>query len=175
MKENCGWWNIAFKLCTKSNTSHRELYVNHVRYIFQVLSEDEAKRTVAAAIRLQAGRFDASPLYIPPSVTIQLPTSTSFPTSSDDVTGSVTSAHSNISEQSAESASQSLSTPHTAHTGVQTKTHAPALQAPESAPKNQRLRLTYWALDTALSAIFKGPNPRLGRPSARSKVRTILF
>ena len=36
--------------------------------------------------------------------------------------------------------------------------------------KSPRLRLSYWALDTALSAVFKGPNPRLGRPSARTKV-----
>jgi hypothetical protein len=44
--------------------------------------------------------------------------------------------------------------------------------APDGATRVGRVRpfeLTHWALDSALSGILKGPNPRLGRPSARSK------
>ena len=146
----------------------------------QVLSEDEARRAVASAVRLQAGikRFDSdpsSPLYIPPFVTVQLCDSVH----TDNIATAVTGEHSldgvEVSQASSSTMSsdpQQLSTsalPVLSSLPTATAEAAATVAVPVKSP---RLRLSYWALDTALSAVFKGPNPRLGRPSARTKVRT---
>ena len=139
----------------------------------QVLSDDEARRAVASAVRLQAGiqRFDTdptSPLYVPPFVTVHL--SDSVQTVSDTISEehSVDGVHGSedcSSSQSAEGEQVNLPSISSSPSSVATAT------ATAMAPvKSPRLRLSYWALDTALSAVFKGPNPRLGRPSARTKV-----
>jgi hypothetical protein len=142
------------------------------------LSEDEARKAVAAAIRLQAGRYDATPLYIPPSVTILLPTpppaatATATASSSSDTDTDTDTADSDTDADTDTENDADLSPDHE-HTAY-TRGDVSAVSGPSMpqkvAPKNPKLRLTYWSLDTALSAIFKGPNPRLGRPSARTKV-----
>ena len=139
-----------------------------------MLSEDEARRAVAAAVRLQAGikRFDteSSPLFIPPSVTIQLPESIiseeNVPVSSEEHSIPVDESISNDQIQS-----QSQSTVTEMETPVSVSVSVSESDKPSTPVKSPRLKLSYWALDTALSAVFKGPNPRLGRPSARTKVR----
>ena len=136
----------------------------------QVLSEDEARRAVAAAVRLQAGikRFDteSSPLFIPPSVTIQLPESIiseeNVPVSSEEHSIPVDDNITNDQSQSQSTVTE-VETPVSVSVSESDKPSTPV--------KSPRLKLSYWALDTALSAVFKGPNPRLGRPSARTKVR----
>ena len=142
-----------------------------------MLSDDEARRAVASAVRLQAGiqRFDTDPvslLYVPPFVTVHLsdraqtmPATLIEEHSVDD--GNESQA--NSSAQSAEG--EEL------HQSPLSESPSSVATASVSVPvKSPRLRLSYWALDTALSAVFKGPNPRLGRPSARTKVvATIVF
>jgi hypothetical protein len=159
-------------------TSARTCTHTYVRAHLQVLSEDEARKAVAAAIRLQAGRYDATPLYIPPSVTILLPTPP--PTAAATATASTSSdTDAADSDTDAETHSETDAdlTPHTelaAYTGADVSAVSGPSIPDKVTPKNPKLRLTYWSLDTALSAIFKGPNPRLGRPSARTKVMYFL-
>ena len=140
----------------------------------QVLSEDEARKAVAAAIRLQAGRYDATPLYIPPSVTIVLPspppTASASAGAGDIVSSDADTAHSDSETDAETDTDLGLDSVDTAHTHTDSSADSRTSIPQKIAPKNPKLRLTYWSLDTALSAIFKGPNPRLGRPSARTKV-----
>lgn len=163
-----------------------------------MLSADEARSAVCAAIRLQAGRFESTPVHLPPSVTIQFPASSSpspastsyllvsttpasTSTPSDVRTGTVEDVTAAIrAERAAAMAAGTAvgaSIARAAGRPVGTATGAGAGAGAGVATKQGggKLRLTYWALDTALSAVFKGPNPRLGRPSARTKVTMIII
>ena len=137
-----------------------------------MLSEDEARRAVAAAVRLQAGikRFDtdSSPLFIPPSVTIQLPESMN---TEENVAVSSEGHSIPVDDNITNDQSHSQSTAIEVETPVSVSVSVSESDKPSTPVKSPRLKLSYWALDTALSAVFKGPNPRLGRPSARTKVR----
>ena len=141
---------------------------------------------MCAAIRLQAGRFESTPVHLPPSVTIQFPGTSSSPspastsyllvsttpagTPSDVRTGTVEDVTAAIRE--ARAAAVALGTAAGASIAADKRkvTGAGAGAGVATKQGGGKLRLTYWALDTALSAVFKGPNPRLGRPSARTKV-----
>lgn len=139
---------------------------------------------MCAAIRLQAGRFESTPVHLPPSVTIQFPStpsssSSSPPSSSTSyllVSTTPSSSSScirtgSVEDVTAEIRAETRATAATATAGAVAVT---GLVKETTKNGTGRLRLTYWALDTALSAVFKGPNPRLGRPSARTKVTIIL-
>jgi hypothetical protein len=142
----------------------------------QLLSEAEVKSAVSLAVRLQAGRYDPTPpLYIPPSVTVERGGEVYKEGDSVAVAGggeelvSGEIASESASESENDSVSSSLPTPATPTvTTTSTTTHSPS--TPLTTPKS-KLYLSHWAIDTALSAIIKGPSPRLGKPSARSKVR----
>ena len=142
---------------------------------------DEARSAVCAAIRLQAGRFESTPVHLPPSVTIQFP---STPTSASSATSyllvSTTPSSSSsgirtgtVEDVTAEIRAETRATTTTTAAGGAVAVTGLVKETTKSG--TGRLRLTYWALDTALSAVFKGPNPRLGRPSARTKVTIILI
>ena len=110
------------------------------------------------------------PLYVPPFVTVHL--SDSVQTVPDTITEehSVDGVHGSqdsSSLQSAEGEQVNLSSISSSPSSVATAIATVPVKSP-------RLRLSYWALDTALSAVFKGPNPRLGRPSARTKVNMTI-
>lgn len=152
----------------------------------QVLSVDEARSAVCAAIRLQAGRFESTPVHLPPSVTIQFPSTPSSSSSSPPSSSSSTSYLLVSTTPSSSSSGIRTGTVEDVTAEIRAETRSTAATAKgavavtgivKETTKNGtgRLRLTYWALDTALSAVFKGPNPRLGRPSARTKVTVILI
>ena len=137
---------------------------------------------MCAAIRLQAGRFESTPVHLPPSVTIQFPSTPSSSSSSAStsyllVSTTPSSSSSGIRTGTVEDVTAEIRAETRATAATATTAGAVAVTGlVKETIKNGtgRLRLTYWALDTALSAVFKGPNPRLGRPSARTKVTIIL-
>lgn len=135
---------------------------------------------MCAAIRLQAGRFESTPVHLPPSVTIQFPSTPSSSSASTSyllVSTTPSSSSSGIRTGTVEDVTAEIRAETRATAATATTAGAVAVTGlVKETIKNGtgRLRLTYWALDTALSAVFKGPNPRLGRPSARTKVTIIL-
>jgi hypothetical protein len=86
------------------------------------------------------------------------------------VSSDADTAHSDSETDAETDTDLGLDSVDTAHTHTDSSADSRTSIPQKIAPKNPKLRLTYWSLDTALSAIFKGPNPRLGRPSARTKV-----